>query len=108
MFSSDFSMEVAAFLQHANRSLLQILSPCFNLRTVHVTTQSRIVSGRVNGLILHSALNRKRVCFDAHTFDGDPFPFSSSNGAACLSSFSVLLKAKRFSVYLLNIFVLFF
>lgn len=107
MFNSDFSMEVAAFLQHANRSLLQILSPCFNLRTVHVTTQSRIVSGRVNGLILHSALNRKCVCV-WQMFDGDPFPFSSSNGAACLSSFSVLLKAKRFSVYLLNIFVLFF
>lgn len=72
MFSSDFSMEVAAFLQHANRSLLQILSPCFNLRMVHMTTQSRIVSGRVNGLTLHSALNRKCVCvcvwqmFDAH------------------------------------------
>lgn len=77
LFSSDFSMEVAAFLQHANRSLLQILSPCFNLRTVHVTTQSRIVSGRVNGLILHSALNRKCVCvwqmFDAHVWRG-PFP----------------------------------
>lgn len=73
-----------------------------------MTTQSRIISGRVNGLILHSALNRKRVCVSdrclMHTFDGDPLPFTSSNGAACLSSFSVLLKAKRFSVYLLNVF----
>lgn len=55
-------------------------------------------------LILHSALNRKRVCvcvwqmFDGQMFDGENLSFTFFNGAARFSSFFLLPESEAESL----------